>query len=160
MAAMALSLSADHVAFPITEVAASRRFYGQVLGLPLVEAHAGDDWGGHPWLMMIFALADGRQLALCARHGAAPAPEDPAPRDLRHYALRCADAGELSRWADRLRAHEVTFWEEDHGAQRSIYFADPNGIVLEITTPAPLAAASTQADAQVQAWLAAHPSTG
>jgi hypothetical protein len=29
----------------------------------------------------------------------------------------------------------VETWDEDHGTQRSIYFADPDGLVLEIATP-------------------------
>jgi catechol-2,3-dioxygenase len=31
---------------------------------------------------------------------------------------------------------EGRVWEEDHGRQHSLYFADPNGVILEITTPA------------------------
>ena len=29
----------------------------------------------------------------------------------------------------------MKFWEEDHGDQQSLYFADPNGMILEITAP-------------------------
>ncbi len=42
----------------------------------------------------------------------------------------------LLGWKQRLEQKGVAFWEEDHGAQRSLLFKDPNGIVLEITAPA------------------------
>jgi hypothetical protein len=42
---------------------------------------------------------------------------------------------EQTAWKKRLKARSVKFWEEDHGEQQSVYFQDPNGIVLEITTP-------------------------
>ena len=36
----------------------------------------------------------------------------------------------------KLAAAKVAISEEDHGAQHSIYFEDPNGVMLEITAPA------------------------
>ena len=129
------SLQLDHVALTIRDVEASRRFYGDVLRMPLVEALAGEDWGGFPWLMMIFALADGRRLALCAFAGAPPPLPEPLPKEARHFAFGVRAEAELAVWQSRLRAASVPFWEEKHGAQRSLYFEDPNGIVLELTTP-------------------------
>jgi glyoxylase I family protein len=126
------SLRFDHVALPIDDVPASRRFYSDVLGLSLIQALSGDDWGGKPWLMMIYATADGRALALCAvKDAARPPPE----ADTRHYAFSAASDAELNEWRKRLSAAQVEHWEEDHGTQRSLYFRDPNGVVLEITTP-------------------------
>jgi hypothetical protein len=47
--------------------------------------------------------------------------------------------------------------DEDHGTQQSIYFEDPNGVVLEITTPASdtKPEASAAALARARAWIAA-----
>jgi len=36
----------DHLALPVFDAAATYRFYGEVLQLPLVDALSGDDWGG------------------------------------------------------------------------------------------------------------------
>jgi len=127
-------LSLDHVALPVDDADAARRFYGEVLGLTLVDALSGDDWEGCAWLMMIFADAEGRQLALCAYRGYRRRKER-APTDARHYALATATARELTTWMRRLRDAGVEFREEDHGSQRSVYFADPSGNILEITTP-------------------------
>ena len=146
---------ADHVALPIFEVEASYRFYTKIMRLPLIAAHSGDDWGGKPWLMMIFALGDNRQLALCALRGVPRPPSNGLPRELHHVAFGVATARELAAWKRRLRAHAIEFSEEDHGAQRSIYFEDPNGIVLEVTQP-PAARAHRDPNAPrlVADWIA------
>lgn len=125
-------LRLDHVALPISDPSASYRFYSEVLGLKLVQALSGDDWGGKRWLMMIFCAPDGRQLALCALAGDRV---EQRSDDARHYAFSVETAEEQDIWRQKLRAHAVEFTEEDHGAQKSIYFKDPSGVVLEITTP-------------------------
>lgn len=76
-----------------------------------------------------------------------------------------ADAvAELADWRMRLREAGVRYWEEDHGAQQSIYFQDPDGVVLEVTAPPsrPAAKTSERAQATVRRWIdggpgAAHP---
>lgn len=130
------ALKVDHWALPIFDVEATYRFYTEVLELPLLDSFTGDDWGGKPWLMMIFAASDGRQIALCALRGAKPPRADGLPADVRHFAFSVTSEKEQTAWKERLRTRGVKFSEEDHGTQQSIYFQDPNGIMLEITTPA------------------------
>jgi catechol 2,3-dioxygenase-like lactoylglutathione lyase family enzyme len=146
----------DHFALPVYDAARTLHFYSEVLQLPLVDALSGDDWGGKPWLMMFFGTGDGQLLALCALCGAQPPHPDGLPSDVRHYAFSVSSAAEQEKWKTRLREHGVAISEEDHGAQHSIYFSDPNGIVLEVTTPA--SKADLQPDAQaaqrVQRWIA------
>ena len=153
-----MSLHLDHIALPAFDGAATLRFYTEVLGLPLVDALSGDDWEGRPWLMMIFGLSGGGAIALSALHGAQRPGRDDLPREVRHYAISAASLDALLGWRDRLRAHSIGFSEEDHGIQRSIYFEDPNGHVLEITAPASERAgvANAPAAAVVKAWLEAH----
>ncbi|KRB52859.1 VOC family protein [Phenylobacterium sp. Root700] len=148
-------LKLDHVVFPVRDAGASLAFYRDVVGLPLVEAHEGDDWGDYPWLMMIFAVPGGGEIVLVELRGApAPSYRD-LPHDVRHYAMGVDAVAELAGWRARLRAAEVGFWEEDHGAQQSIYFEDPDGVVLEVTAPPsrPQAAASERAVTVVERWL-------
>ena len=146
----------DHLALPVYDAAKTLHFYNEVLQLPLVDALSGDDWGGKPWLMMFFGTGSGQLLALCALRGAQPPRPDGLPADVRHYAFAVSSSAEQDRWKRRLREHGIAFSEEDHGAQHSIYFADPNGIMLEVTTPA--SAAPLQPDAhaaqRVQRWIA------
>jgi catechol 2,3-dioxygenase-like lactoylglutathione lyase family enzyme len=154
---MAISLRLDHLALPVDDAAASLRFYRDVLGLPLLAAHDGDDWGGHPWLMMIFGLGDDRQLALCALRGGPPAASPGLPRDVRHIALSVPTRHELAAWRQRLVDHGIEHWGEDHGEQRSLYFPDPSGTILEVTTPPSAGAIKVDsgATAVVERWIAA-----
>jgi catechol 2,3-dioxygenase-like lactoylglutathione lyase family enzyme len=156
-----LPLRLDHVVVPVHDPAAARRFYQGTLGLPLVGALTGDDWGGHPWLMMIFGLEDGgRHLVTTTLAGLDPRSAGPYPRDARHHALAVDSEAIWEAWRARLRGARADFWEETHGDQRSLYVADPSGNLLEITTP-PTAAfdprARASAEAAIDAWIAAHP---
>ena len=67
-------LKLDHVVFPVRDAGASLAFYRDVVGLELVEAHEGDDWGDYAWLMMIFALPGGGVLAVRCSVGFAALP--------------------------------------------------------------------------------------
>jgi catechol 2,3-dioxygenase-like lactoylglutathione lyase family enzyme len=149
-------LAMDHVALRVRDPAATLTFYSDVLGLALVDVFSGEGWDGMDWLMMIFALGDGRELALCALDGP-DQPGDSAVTDLPHYAFSVKDEATLERWRTRLKAHDVRFGEENHGEQNSIYFKDPNGFVLEITAP-PSAPGGNDRDARKAAedWIKAR----
>ena len=151
----------DHLALPVYDAEETYRFYGEVLQLPLVHALSGDDWGGKPWLMMFFG-AGAQLIALCALRGARRPAGDELPDDVRHFAFSVGTAAEQRRWMARLKSHGVACTEEDHGRQHSIYFRDPNGIMLEVTTPASEAETATDREAQqlVQRWLAAGTRAG
>src|SRR5215469_12782686 len=95
-------LKLDHVVFPTADPAASLAFYRETLGLPLVQAITGDDWGGRPWLMLAFALAEGRELVLTALRSAPPAPAEELPADVRHYAFAVESRAEQQAWRERL----------------------------------------------------------
>jgi glyoxylase I family protein len=152
MSSALTALKLDHVAIPIFRVAESRAFYGETLGLSLLSAHTGDDWGGYPWLMMIFGLGDERQLALVALRGARP--ESTLPEDAQHIAFTVGSETELGAWRDKLRHAQIAFTEEDHGTQRSLYFKDPNGITLELTTPTAAPAPDRSAEQVIARFLA------
>ena len=143
---------------PVHDASAARRFYGEVLGLPLLAAITGDDWGGRPWLMMIFTFgAGGQHLVATALAKIDTMPLSPFPRDARHVALAVDDHDAWTKWKARLQEARADFWEEDHGDQRSLYVVDPSGSVLEIATPASRAiTASPDASAVVDRWLATH----
>lgn len=159
MSAHAPPLALDHVALPMFDPVATRAFYDDVLGFTLVEALSGDDWGGRAWLMLIFADAYKHQVALCAFDGPKVALDADWPQDARHYAFSAGDRKALAGWKARLDALAIAWREEDHGAQQSIYFQDPNGTVLEITTAAPAGKprASEGAAATIDAWVKVHP---
>jgi catechol 2,3-dioxygenase-like lactoylglutathione lyase family enzyme len=148
------ALRFDHAALPVADAAAARALFGDVLGLPLVAAYAGDDWDGAPWLMMIYGLAGGGQIALCALAGRRPARR-PAT-DLPHHAFSVGDPALLARWRARLAQAGFAVRDEDHGGQQSIYFEDGDGATWEITCPPSRNDPDPDARATVDAWLAAH----
>jgi len=153
-------LTLDHVVMPVRDAETTLRFYSEVMGLPLVETYSGDDWDGYPWLMMIFGLG-ARQELVCVALKGAPAPDyRGVPVDARHYALAAESAADLERWRTKLRAAGVDFWEENHGDQNSIYFPDPDGVVLEVTWPASTGpkAESSSARLAVRSWVKGGPS--
>jgi catechol 2,3-dioxygenase-like lactoylglutathione lyase family enzyme len=149
-------LKLDHVVFPVRDAERTMAFYRETLGLPLIAAHTGDDWGGHAWLMMVFGLGGGQEIVTVALQGA-PAPDyRVVPIDARHYALTCGDGAEFEAWRTKLRAANLECWEEDHGDQQSIYFPDPDGVILEVTWPASGAETVERRDAleAVRRWIA------
>jgi catechol 2,3-dioxygenase-like lactoylglutathione lyase family enzyme len=149
-------LTLDHVVFPVRDAGATLRFYRDVLGLPLAGAITGDDWGGYPWLMMMFGLGEDRELVCVALKGA-PAPDYAGlPKDARHYALAADGPEALGDWRTRLQGAGVAYWEEDHGDQKSLYFPDPDGVILEITWPRSSVPGATSAAAatKAEAWIA------
>jgi len=144
----------DHAAIPVHDPGDAYELFAQTLQLPLVAAYEGDDWGGFPWLMMIFELADGAQLALCARAGAPPLPATGA--DLPHYALAANGAAQLRKWRTRLEAAGRLLREEDHGDHTSLYFEDRSGTTWEVSASADRSAPDPEATRIVSDWIAAH----
>lgn len=117
----------DHVALYVRDVARSVAWYRDVLGL---ERRHEDVWGDHPAVM----AAGATSVALFPARS--PEPKDPparAPSTFAHVAFRVSAAG-LHEARAELRARGVAFEEQDHDIARSIYFRDPDGHEVEITT--------------------------
>jgi catechol 2,3-dioxygenase-like lactoylglutathione lyase family enzyme len=149
-------LSLDHVVFPVRDAGATLAFYRDLLGLPLVGQMSGEDWDGFNYLMMFFGLGGGAELVTVALRGAPEPPADFRPKDARHYAFCAESAAAYADWKRRLDSADVASWEERHGEQKSLYFEDPDGIVLEITWP-PTKPAEGESLAAVEAvarWIA------
>lgn len=150
-------LKVDHVVFPIWNPKASLAFYRDIMGFELINAFSGPDWGGYPWLMMIFSPGDGREVVLVALKGAKKPKGNRLAKDTQHLAFGEASVAALSKWRKKLKAAKIAFWEESHGTQKSLYFEDPNGMILEVTAPPSRARGTTAAKALAHAkeWMAA-----
>jgi catechol-2,3-dioxygenase len=74
---------------------------------------------------------------------------------VRHLAFSESSSAKLDGWRKKLAKARVAFWEETHGPRRSIYFEDPNGMILEITAPPsrPALKESSKALAAARAWI-------
>lgn len=151
MTATAPPLRFDHMALPVGDLRAAHAFYVGLLGFEVVDALEGAGWSGRDWRMLIVRAGDGRQLALTALEGWAPAHATEVD-ELPHYAFSC-DPEAWEGWRARLADAGVTASEEDHGGQRSLYFPDPDGRVLEITAPASGEGDAKAARVVVERWL-------
>jgi catechol 2,3-dioxygenase-like lactoylglutathione lyase family enzyme len=111
----------DHVALAVRDQQVSDSWYRDVLGL---EREHADEWGDTP----IALMARGSGLALFK----APPDGDPAV-GLRHIAFR-VDRENFDIAQDDLRGRGIAFEFQDHAVSQSIYFEDPDGLQLELTS--------------------------
>jgi extradiol dioxygenase family protein len=120
-----------HLAFPVADLAATRAFYGGLLGCP--EGRSSSDWVdfdlyGH---QIVAHVAPGELAA------ASTSAVDGDAVPVRHFGVVLS----MSAWhelAERLRAHGVAFIIEPHirfqgevGEQATMFFKDPSGNALE-----------------------------
>jgi catechol 2,3-dioxygenase-like lactoylglutathione lyase family enzyme len=118
----------DHVALVCRDPAATTRFYGELLGLPLTRFdHDGAD-------MLLFALPAGGTLVFTSQPDARPAPTPPRDWQRIHLGLTVASAAELDAWMTRLRTHQIRHELIDN---ERLYFPDPDGHVLELEVAPP-----------------------
>ena len=154
----------NHVAYPTTDTGATYRFYTEVLGFPLVAAVRGsyDPESGkdRPHLHTFFATRSGEVIAFFEIEGAAPGPRDDLPTWVRHIAFGVDSRQELDAWRARLRENgvEVTPVVDHDGLWYSIYFMDPNKVLLELTYQSrPLTADDAgKARRMVEEWTSAR----
>jgi len=121
---------AFHLAFPVLDLAATRAFYGDLLGCR--EGRSADRWIDYDFF--------GHQLsAHLVDEVAAPAtnPVDGDRVPARHFGV-VLEWAEWEGWAERLRSAGVAFLIEPHvrfagkpGEQATMFFNDPSGNSLE-----------------------------
>ena len=118
----------DHVAITVSELARSIDWYQSVLGM---ERCYREVWNECPAFMCLGNTG----LALFPADGgrAAPAPDSRTHRIVRHIAFR-ADRENFRQAQETLRQRNIPFQFQDHTISHSIYFRDPDGHQLEITT--------------------------
>ena len=141
MSSMTLPSRLHHTAAVTKDLEATRRFYEDLLGLPLVATWCERDMlfgKERTYCHAFFGIGDGGALAFFQFAD----PEDQAqfgpemPKTPFNHLAFNADAGLQNRIRERVLAagyKEPDYFELDHGYCRSIYITDPNGIIIEFT---------------------------
>ena len=154
-----------HTAYVVKDLEATRHFYEDILGLPLVATWCEQEelFGRErTYCHCFFGLKDGSALAFFQfAHADDDAefnqPVPPSP--FRHIALDTdlATQTELER---RIRdAGIAATYTLEHGYCRSVYVVDPDGMIVEFTHDAPHAAQinalrAGDAHSELRRWLA------
>jgi catechol 2,3-dioxygenase-like lactoylglutathione lyase family enzyme len=158
-----------HTAYVTKDLRATRSFYEDLLGLPLVATWCeADELFGklRTYCHCFFGLEDGSALAFFqfaeASDQAEFGPQMPAS-PFHHIALNVDRATQdlvAKRLADAGYVEPRTYILE-HGYCRSLYVEDPNGMLVELTADAPAAVTAEvvhakRADAHrdLERWLA------
>jgi len=132
---MVAALPPFHLAFPVHDLAAARRFYGDLLGCP--EGRSSHEWvdfdfHGHQ-IVAHLSPQEVPQAALDRRSNQVDGDAVP----VRHFGV-VLEQGDWQALADRLVAAGVSFIIQPHvrfqgevGEQSTMFFLDPSGNALE-----------------------------
>ena len=133
-----------HVAFACQDIEATTRFYDDLLGFPLVYTEVQGD-PEHFMRHIFFDLGDGSSLAFFDLHNAGE-PEDlktdistglDLPLWVNHLAFR-ADTAKINAVKGKMTAAGIEpVMDVDHGWCHSVYYKDPNGIMIEFCEDTP-----------------------
>ena len=128
-----MDIAPFHLAFPVTDLARARAFYGGLLGCP--EGRSSSEWidfdfFGH---QIVAHLAPPPAAAAAGHHNEVDGHDVPVP----HFGV-VLDWDDFHALAARLRAGGMTFVIEPYvrfagqvGEQATMFFRDPSGNALE-----------------------------
>jgi catechol 2,3-dioxygenase-like lactoylglutathione lyase family enzyme len=169
MATAKLPSRLHHSAYVSRDLEATRQFYEDVIGLPLIATWCESDvlFGAErTYCHVFFGLADGGALAFFQFEKPEDAelfgPKMP-PTPFHHLALK-VDRETQDGIVGRLQAagyEEPKSFVLEHGYCRSVYATDPNGMIVEFTLDHPEVEkinATRRADAhsELRRWLAGN----
>jgi catechol 2,3-dioxygenase-like lactoylglutathione lyase family enzyme len=132
--------SLHHFAWRCRDAEETRHFYEDLLGLPLVHVIRSENvpsTGEYcPYVHIFFEMRDGSYLAFFdLGDGTAADPSPNTPAWVNHLALEVSGEEALLEAKRCLEAAGIdVVGITDHDIIRSIYFFDPNGVRLELTT--------------------------
>ncbi|WP_332812442.1 VOC family protein [Sphingomonas sp.] len=133
----------NHAAWVTHDVAATADFYTRIMGMELASTiyddHVPSTGEAFPYFHIFFRMGDGSTIAFFEVPGLPERaePSHPAYRVFEHIALEAPDVEAVRQWKEWLVSNGVeVIGPVDHDEMLlSLYFYDPNGIRLEITTP-------------------------
>ncbi len=124
-----LLLRIHHAAIICSNYDRSKAFYTEILGLRVLAENfraARESW------KLDLALPDGSQVELFSFKSAPPRPSYPEAQGLRHLAFA---VDSVSEWAEHLNSLGIeveAIRVDEYTGQRFVFFADPDGLPLEL----------------------------
>ena len=122
-------LRIHHAAIICSDYERSRRFYTDVLGLPVIGEHFRE--ARQSWKLDL-ALPDGSQIELFSFPGAPPRPSHPEAQGLRHLAFEVRDVEAAKRALEAQGVEVEPVRLDGYTGRRFVFFADPDGLPLEL----------------------------
>jgi glyoxylase I family protein len=161
-----------HTAYVTKDLEATRHFYEDILGLPLIATWCEKDFlfgKDRTYCHCFFGIGDGGALAFFQfadpEDQAQFGPEIPASPFI-HLALNVdtATQKELEARIEKAGLQPPQTYVLEHGYCRSVYVVDPNGMTVEFTNDDPRAAAGdaarkAKAHDELKRWLGGDHST-
>lgn len=126
--------SIHHAAIICSDYAASKRFYSETLGLAVIAEHYRESRQSYK---LDLALPDGGQLELFSFPDAPPRPSRPEAQGLRHLAFAVVDVAQCKTWLERQGVAVEPIRTDEYTGRRFTFFADPDGLPLELYEAAP-----------------------
>ena len=117
----------DHVALSVRDVERSAQWYIDVLGFERLH--------GDVWDVPVFVGKNDAAIALfpVRDHQPSKSSASPVPVRVLHFAFR-TNRSEFLKAQQELKERKIQFELQDHEISHSIYFDDPDGHEIEITT--------------------------
>ncbi|HYM41429.1 MAG TPA: VOC family protein [Steroidobacteraceae bacterium] len=164
-----LPIRLHHNAYVTRDQEATRRFYEEVIGLPLIATWCESDelFGKmRTYCHTFFGIGDGGALAFFQFEDPSDQEEfgPQMPATPFHHLALAVDAETQSAIEKRIAAAGIeppNTYVLEHGYCRSVYVTDPNGLILEFTRDHPEAeriSRDRRADAhqELKRWLAGN----
>jgi glyoxylase I family protein len=126
---VAMLLRIHHAAIICSDYEVSKRFYTQVLGLPVLAEH----WRAErrSWKLAL-GLPDGSQIELFSFEDRPARPSYPEARGLRHLAFEVADIASAKSALEVQGVVVEAIRVDEYTGRRFTFFADPDDLPLEL----------------------------
>jgi catechol 2,3-dioxygenase-like lactoylglutathione lyase family enzyme len=155
-----------HIAYACRDAEETRHFYEDLMGFPLVHTELSPPSPEGGFLRhLFFDTGDGSCIAFFDLHGAGERPDfstslsepNGVPVWVNHAAFRATQERQDEVKARMADADVKPLMELDHGWCHSVYFLDPNGIMVELCRDTPGLPTDTE---DARRLLTASPSSG
>jgi glyoxylase I family protein len=118
-----------HAAIICSDYAVSKYFYVEVLGLKVIAENYRES---RQSFKLDLALPDGGQIELFSFASAPVRPSYPEARGLRHLAFEVGDVAAAKEHLEQRGVGVEDIRMDEHTNKRFVFFADPDGLPLEL----------------------------